>query len=242
MGVELTTFIILSLASFLGSFITASLGVGGGVFLLLVMVIYLPATVIIPVHGVIQLASNIGRSALLRNFIEWNFLVVFSVAALLGAVCAGFVFFTLPAALLQTLLLLAAVILTWLPIKKPSRPKTFGIASLGFITSFLSMFIGATGLLVAPYIRRLFNERQRIVASHAAAMTVQHFFKILVFGVAGFSFSSYFWLIASMATLGFCGTVAGRFLVLEKFTDERFAFVFKLFITSLVIIGFARLF
>ena len=242
MGVELTTFIILSLASFLGSFITASLGVGGGVFLLLVMLIYLPAIVVIPIHGVIQLASNVGRSALLRQYIEWNFILIFSVAALVGAICAGFIFFSLPAVLLQVIVLIGAIILTWLPAKQVKKPKASGIIFLGFITTFLSMFVGTIGPLLAAYIKGLFNERLRFVSSYAAAMAMQHFWKIIVFGAAGFAFTSYLWLIISMATLGLFGTVAGRFLVLEKFTDERFAFVFKLFITCLVIIGFARLF
>ncbi|MEM8689778.1 MAG: sulfite exporter TauE/SafE family protein, partial [Pseudomonadota bacterium] len=40
------------------SFVTASLGLGGGVILLAVMALIVPGPAIIPVHGAVQIGSN----------------------------------------------------------------------------------------------------------------------------------------------------------------------------------------
>ena len=44
--------------SFLGSFITAAFGIGGGVVVLAVLATLLPPAALIPVHGVVQFGSN----------------------------------------------------------------------------------------------------------------------------------------------------------------------------------------
>ena len=49
-----------------GSFITAAFGIGGGAVMLATMALILPAPALIPVHGVVQLGSNVGRLWLMR--------------------------------------------------------------------------------------------------------------------------------------------------------------------------------
>ncbi|PPR79335.1 MAG: hypothetical protein CFH06_00428, partial [Alphaproteobacteria bacterium MarineAlpha3_Bin5] len=57
LGMNALEFLILCIVSFLGSFITISLGIGGGVLLLSTMAQILPPTTLIPIHGVVQLGS-----------------------------------------------------------------------------------------------------------------------------------------------------------------------------------------
>ena len=49
----------------LGSLITASVGLGGGTLTLATMALLMSPTVLIPIHGVVQLGSNFGRALLL---------------------------------------------------------------------------------------------------------------------------------------------------------------------------------
>ena len=51
------------------------------------------------------------------------------------------------------------------------------------------MIVGATGPLMSVILAQILaNDRKALVATHAAAMTVQHGLKIVVFGLAGFAF------------------------------------------------------
>ena len=54
-GLDLWWFFILTGVSFLASFISSVLGLGGGMLLIAVMALALPPVVLIPIHGAIQL-------------------------------------------------------------------------------------------------------------------------------------------------------------------------------------------
>ena len=53
----------LVLLSFMTSALTASVGLGGGLVLLVALASFLPPLVVLPVHGVVQLGSNFGRAS-----------------------------------------------------------------------------------------------------------------------------------------------------------------------------------
>ena len=53
--------LLLVATSFVTSALTAGLGIGGGVALLAVMAYGMPVAALIPVHGVVQIGSNLGR-------------------------------------------------------------------------------------------------------------------------------------------------------------------------------------
>ena len=65
-------FLLFCSISFLTSALTAALGLGGGVALLAAMATVLPPVALIPVHGVIQLGSNVGRAVIQRSHVAWR--------------------------------------------------------------------------------------------------------------------------------------------------------------------------
>ena len=69
-GLEIWPALGLVFLSFFTSAITAAFSLGGGMLLLSVMVIVLPASAIVPVHGLVQFGSNSGRTLLRRHHIE----------------------------------------------------------------------------------------------------------------------------------------------------------------------------
>ena len=77
--------VFLLMASAVTSMITATLGAGGGVLLLVLMASWLPPAAIIPVHGMIQLGSNSGRAVLTRHHIDWKVIAAFAPGVLAGA-------------------------------------------------------------------------------------------------------------------------------------------------------------
>jgi uncharacterized protein len=58
--------VLLIVASFFTSALTAAFGVGGGIAMLALMGLFIPGAALIPVHGAVQLGSNTGRAWHLR--------------------------------------------------------------------------------------------------------------------------------------------------------------------------------
>lgn len=208
----------LMVSSFAGSFITASLGLGGGIFLLAVMASLLPPAALIPVHGVVQLGSNAGRAALLIRQVHRPALPAFAIGALVGAAIGGVVVVDLPPRFMQIGIGLFVI---WSILAKPPKWLARSGWLAGGLSSFLTMFFGATGPFVATYVKSLNLPRHDHVATQAVFMTIQHGLKVIVFGLLGFAFSHWALLIAILIAAGFAGTYAGR-LVLDRMTDHGF--------------------
>ena len=74
----------LVLLSFFSSAVTASLGTGGGLLMLTVMISFLPPTILLPVHGVIQMGSSGSQVAVMSRDIDWKLWGFFSIGSVLG--------------------------------------------------------------------------------------------------------------------------------------------------------------
>ncbi|MBY4892190.1 sulfite exporter TauE/SafE family protein [Rhodobacteraceae bacterium N5(2021)] len=217
-GLSLAAFWITMAASFAGSFITAAFGIGGGGLLLAILASIVPPAALIPVHGVVQAGSNAGRMVMLWREIFWPALPWFAVGTLIGVAIGGAVAVELPPQYVQ-IGVGAFVIYTVLA----RAPRWFSRWPLftGLISSFLTMFFGATGLFVASFTKSHKLPRHAHVATHATLMTLQHGLKVVAFGVLGFAYADWIWVIALMIGVGLVGTYAGR-LVLNRLTDVRF--------------------
>ncbi|WP_416884830.1 sulfite exporter TauE/SafE family protein [Marinospirillum sp.] len=224
---------ILIFAAALTSILTASFGVGGGVLLLAILALILPPAAIIPVHGMVQLGSNANRALMTWRHLDFKMLLIFAPGAVLGAWIASLFLVQLPLAALQLIIAGFILFLCW----GPAIPS-IGLGRLGTLitaisTSFLSMFAGATGPLVMAFIKQQQQgERFRTVANFAAAMSLQHLPKAVVFGGAGFLFQQWIGLILLMIAAGAIGTWLGL-KILGRMTDQRFARIIHWILTLL---------
>lgn len=199
-------------ASFFGSFITVALGIGGGAFLLAVMASFMPPAALIPVHGVIQLGSNVFRALLLRAHVHWRPILAFATGSIAGVAVGGAIAVELPPGLV--LIGVGAFVIFSVLARPPAWLRRHGLLT-GMVSSFLTMFFGATGPFVATFVKSLDLDRQTHVATHATLMTLQHALKILVFGFLGFAFGPWLAFMAAMVGAGFLGTVAGRHVLVQ---------------------------
>ena len=218
-GLSALSFWALMVTSFVASLITVALGIGGGGLLLAVMASLVPPAALIPVHGVVQLGSNGGRAAMLLRHVDWRAVVPgFLIGSLIGAAAGGVVVVDLPPNVVQIgvgLFVIYSVVAT--PPKWLSRWPWL----TGGLSSFLTMFFGATGMFVANYTKSLRLPRHDHVATHAALMTVQHGLKVVVFGLLGFAFGAWGMVIAALILSGLLGTLMGR-AVLNRISDHNF--------------------
>ena len=102
------------------------------------------------------------------------------------------------------------------------------------MTTFLTMFFGATGPCVAAWTKTLGLGREAVVATNGAMMTIQHLLKTLAFGLFGFAFGPWLALIAAMIAAGFLGTMVGRG-ALRRMGDARFALGLNVILTALAL-------
>lgn len=194
----------------LTSALTAIAGIGGGVIMLAAMASLLPPAAVIPVHAVVQLGSNVGRTAIMRRWVDRARLVPFLLGSVVGIALGGGLAVSLPGEVLRLVLGLFILQTVWLPIAAMATIRGRGLAVGGLIASFLTMLVGATGPYVVALLKPLGLGKEGLIATHAAAMTAQHGLKMLAFGLLGFAFAPWLPLVAAMIVAGFLGTVVGR--------------------------------
>ncbi len=223
----------LILASGVTSFIAGAFGLGGGIVLLAIMGSLMPVTTMIPVHGVVQLGSNAGRMALLLRHINTSVLLPFTLGSLIGGAIGSAVVIRMPPELLQIGLGLFVLWSIW---SRPPAPKSGGsaMAATGLVSTFLTMFFGATGVFVAAVVKTFGFDRLTFVATHATCMTLQHGIKVVAFGLLGFAYGQYAPLMLLMVASGILGTYAGRY-VLKRTADDRFHLILNWILTILAL-------
>lgn len=226
--------LLLMACSAVTSMITAALGAGGGVMLLALMAMWLPPAAVIPVHGIIQLGSNAGRMTMTWKHIDWRVIAAFAPGVALGALAGSLVLVSLPPWAWQITIALFVLYLCWGPKLPALALGQGGILAASALTSFISLFVGATGPLVAAFIKQIHTDRFTTVATFATAMTLQHLPKAVVFGLAGFVFRDWIGFLAAMIACGFAGTWLGLHL-LSRLGNQAFRTAFNVLLTLLAL-------
>ncbi|MBH69030.1 MAG: hypothetical protein CMM58_11800 [Rhodospirillaceae bacterium] len=233
---ELTTIQAFSLIAFsyLTSAITVTFGIGGGVMMLMAMASMMPVASVIPVHGAVQMGSNGGRAWIMRGHLNWPIFKYFFLGSVIGAAVAGQIVISLPKDWLRLILGIFVVWIVWAPklTKRDTNPVTF--IPVGIVTTFASMFVGATGLLIGAFLAPDKLGRMVTVSTHATCAMLQHGLKIIVFGMLGFAFWEWLPFILAMVATGFIGTYTGKY-ILHRIPEKVFSLLFKGMLTLLAI-------
>ncbi len=229
-GLAPWTALLLLALSAVTSFISAAFGLGGGMVLLAVMATLMPAAALVPVHGVVQIGSNLARATVMARHIHWPAVLQLSLGGVAGASIGGLIAVRLPDWLL---FLAVGSFVLWSAWGKVPMARGRALLLLGGGASgFLTMFTGGTGPLVAAVIRTLKLDRMAHVGTQAGSMVLQHGLKIGVFGLLGFNYAPYLPLVAGMMATGILGTLVGRRL-LHGMGDGRFSYAVSILLTLL---------
>ena len=220
--------------AFLTSLTAAIGGVAGGIVLISVMPGLIPAAAIVPVHGIVQIASNVSRAAFGIRHVEWRIFRLYAAGAVFGALLGSQI---VPYVSWDNVpLILGAFILvfTWMPKigNAPELPGKFTI--LGFFQTSLSLFIGIGGPVNMPFLLRENLGRDRTVITHSVQMTTMHSLKVITLGILGFAFSPYWKLILGMVVAATAGSWLGTKLR-GRIPEELFRQGLKVLITLLAL-------
>ena len=230
-GLSEVTIYFLIFASMITSFITSAFGIGGGAILIGLLALKLPPFALLPIHGIVQIGSNFGRTIIFLKEIKSDVIIPFSIGTILGSAIGGTFFIQIEPWLLQ---LVVAIFILWSVFGKipviGSKHVIFG----GTFSGFFTMFFGASGTLVAGMVKTMKLEPVKHLATHSALMTIQHLIKVLIFGFVGFAYAEYFLLITAMILSGFIGTILGK-RVLVKFGKKYFKLVLNSILTLIAL-------
>lgn len=211
---------LLCLGTFAVSLFVSAVGPTGGVQLAVVATI-LPAPLVIPVHAWITGVSAVFRAWGLRQWVDWRYVLVFAVPSVAAAAVAAQLSFGLDPSYLQITIgayVIASSIYYWLG-RGPwigslpgGRWLSPGIA--GAVTGFVTVFIGATGPLLFSLMAPVFDRKERLVGTHSCCLVIQHFSKIVIFGVMGAAIFSYPVMLIGTLLAALAGTLLGRRVLL----------------------------
>jgi uncharacterized membrane protein YfcA len=150
--IGLWAFAGLMLASMLTAFIGVFTGAAGGIVLLGLMATAMPPLALIPVHTVVMLGSGVTRTMIMWRHVMRPAVLPFIVGSLIGAALGARVFVSLSTMWLEFILGAFILLVTWMPKlgRFGAERSRFGV--LGFVTTFLGVFVSATGTLLAPFI------------------------------------------------------------------------------------------
>jgi uncharacterized membrane protein YfcA len=234
----MSTFIasMLALAAFATSAFSAIVGMGGGVTLLGAMAIVLPAGLVVPIHGIAQLCSNLTRTIVFIPHVRWRFFFAYVPGLVVGVALATLAW--------------QGVKLTWF---KPfigiflllflfSRgrlgalraPPLWIYAPLGLVAGFLSLFVGATGPFIAPFFLREDFDKEQVVATKAVCQSLTHLLKIPAFVALGFDYLEHAPILTLLVAMVIIGTVAGK-RVLQRLDESSFERLFVVVLSLLAL-------
>lgn len=233
---DLITVITLVVACFATATISAILGMAGGVTLLGVMTALLPARVVVPIHGVVQLASNWTRTWAFRRNVRWSIFFTFMVPAVLGVAIGSLLWSE--AKLTWFRAWIGAFILFFLLWRryKPTlrNPPIWSYGLLGLAAGLLTIFVGATGPFLAPFFLRDDFDNEQVIATKAVCQTWLHLLKIPAFLALGFDYAPYAPLLLALIAAVIGGTYFGKHL-LSLISKERFVLWFQVVLAILAV-------
>ena len=235
LGVPHTTELIffgLGVAAFVTAIVGITTGTAGGLLLLAIMAFFYPPAVLIPVHTVVQLGAGSSRTFLMWRYVRKTLILPFTAGAVLGAVAGAQIFTTLTSSVLEMVLGGFILFVLYMPNFATGGPERARFGVLGFLATFLGIFVSATGTFLSPFIAHASHDRRIHVATMAALMAVTHIAKLVAFGAIGFAVGAYLPLMAVMVV----GAVSGNWLgahMLNRIPEKAFRTVFKIVLTLL---------
>jgi len=247
MSFDLVQLIILIISALVTSSISAVLGMGGGIILLGIMAIIIPeGYMVIALHGMVQLFSNTTRTFIFRKHIKKNIIKEFSIGALIGAGISALIIFLLiqfyevkSASEIKVDFLkpiIGIFIIWYLFLKGPKKEKkSKSFTKVGSISGLASIFVGATGPLIAPFFLNNQLTKNNIVVNKAACQVITHLTKIPLFiYFFNVNYIDDYSLLAPLILAVYLGTNLGKKL-LSFIPEETFTILFKSALTIIAV-------
>ncbi len=199
----------LSLVNLTTSALSGITGMGGGMILIGLMPLFLPASVIIPVHGATQLASNASRAWFGRESMDYRYLPSYLIGGLFGTLAFGLFVRFIDLEWIPAFIAIYILITQWTKRLSDwlSSQKNFYL--IGFLQVGIGMFVGSPGPMHMPLLMKKYSDAHTAVSVASLMMSCFHVFKIIAYIWLGFAFSDYWQLIILLTISAVLGSWLG---------------------------------
>ena len=227
--------ILLASVSFAAWFVSMLVGGGSPLILIPLTTLLLGAQSVAPVLTIGSVLGNVQRGALLWKHIDWTLTLWQVPGVIVGSLLGAYAFTQVEAEGLQVFIAIALLylVLHSLLSNRLNLPsfdfKAWHFLPLGFLNAVASGLVGSTGPILNPAYLSYGLEKESMVATRAANLTLTHVVKILAYTALGV-------LSPKLAGYGLvigCAALPANWLgkkVLEKMSAEQFQFAVVSFI------------
>ena len=226
--------LILGLITFFTSTIAGIVGVGGGMMLIVILPSFLPLFALIPIHGLTQVSSNVSRAIFRYKDVQYEVIPKFLLGSAIGIGIFAAVLNLISLEYVPLFIGVYILLSLWSEKFNEKIKKYESYFLAGFFQTGLSMVVGATGPLTMTLLFKDYEDKNKVVATGAALMSITHILKVFVFMYFGFVFFDYIGVIVAMII----GAVSGSW-VATKLRDEidgkRFTIILKVLLSALAI-------
>jgi uncharacterized membrane protein YfcA len=234
MTLEILPLFFLVLASFFTSIVTAIAGMGGGILLLSILPFFIPSNAIIPIHGIVQLASNSSRYVFGIKYSCTQPILMFGLGSIIGSMIGSLFLDKFNKDLIPLITSLFILLILWVPIKKIIKKIPGKYFTLGIFQTATSLYVGATGPLSTSVLISEGYSSNQVIVTNAGINTILNIFKSFVFFFSGFIFKDYIYHILLMCVFSITGSFVGirlRGLIKENHARAILKIMITLFCT-----------
>ena len=239
--------IILIAAAFFTSALSAIIGMGGGITLLGIMALLMPSGfLVVAYHGIIQLVSNVTRTAVYRDHVNRLIFTRFLMGLLPGlalsaALIYGIVYANQVGSASDLKIdflkpIIGLYILWFLYFRRKKKAvvvETF--KWMGVLAGIATVFIGAMGPIIAPLFINDELKKENVIATKAACQAAGHLGKMPIFFLFfNVDYISDWRLLLPLVIAVYVGTKIGK-RMLGKLPEHLFQVLFKIALTMIAL-------
>ncbi|WP_027856512.1 sulfite exporter TauE/SafE family protein [Marinobacterium jannaschii] len=210
LGAEYFLFPLISLCA---GIISALVGFGGGILMVILLSAFVPIKELIAVIGMVQMGSLLSRMYIYRPHADYPLCWKYLLGAIPGTAVAALVFDQINAATLSLVLGCFLLYSAWKPDGVPVGRSAIGLSFAGSITAFTSFFVGAPGPALAGILGRFSLKKLQFVGSITVCMLGLNLMKLSAFYSIGFPVQQWLTVCLLMMLAGVVGTLLGSKLM-----------------------------
>ena len=175
---------IVAIIAFLAAVLSGTSAVGGAALMTVILTLFFGGELAVPILTIVMLMANLTRAFAGVKEIAWKDVGLFLLTSFPLSLFGALEFALLPKNAINIVLGIATIIFGALKLVEFKKFKlgTRSILSIGAISGFLSGFVGSSGTISAMLFFSLGLSPVGFVASEAAAVSILHIGKIIVYG------------------------------------------------------------